>query len=63
MWQRRPFLLILRYVINWNAKENVLETALVQIKNVPCFSGCLCQGKVPTCSTAIYFEQNESDSE
>ena len=32
-------------------------------KNLRCFSGCLSQGKVPTCSKAIYFEQNESDSE
>lgn len=31
--------------------------------NVPCYGGCYCQGKSPTCSRAVYLDPEESDSE
>ena len=31
--------------------------------NVPCFVGCHCQGKAPTCSSTIYLNADDTDSD
>ena len=53
----------LKTFINCMCKRRCVGNCARSKNNVPCYSGCYCQGKVPSCSRASYLDPGESDSE
>ena len=60
---KRAFPADLETSVRCMCKKRCAGNCACSKNNVPCFVGCYCQGRVPTCSRAIYMDSEDSDSE
>ena len=48
----------LETVVNCKCRKRCAGNCACSKNNVPCYTGCSCQGRVPTCTRAQYIEQD-----